>query len=172
MAITVTAGAMVWYNFSTSYQEIEKMTDFTPLVERMQKVNEENMKKLNAEISKGQGGKFGAGTSERKISGQITLPDSVVHSKSVVYVALLNDSKQDIEQRFLQGDIIDLAQSNNDKVRYSIPLDFETSQEKYTLVVFLDNDGDYKNGDSDFVKSIKFEKLNSDRIQYFDIVLN
>ena len=174
ISVAIVGGGMLWYTFSTAYQEIEEMTDMTPLVTRIQQANEQNIKKFDAELSEGQGGKIdGTITKQKIISGEITIPNSVDYSKSVLYVALLDDKDQTLESRFLQGDIIQLSLNNKNKVQYSIPIDFEIyPDDQYTVVAFLDVDNDYINTEADFIKSIQIEELAPTRIQYFDIDLN
>jgi len=174
MSVAIVGGGMLWYTFSTAYQEVEEMTDLTPLVTRIQQANEENIKKFDAELSDGQGGKLDGTMPQQKIiSGEITVPDSTDYSKSILYVVLLDDKDQAVESRFLQGDIIRLSSNNENTVLYSIPIDFEISQDnKYTIVAFLDIDNDYMNTETDFIKSIQIEEFTQSRIQYFDINLN
>lgn len=174
MSVAIVGGGMLWYTFSTAYQEVEEMTDMTPLVTRIQEANEKNIKKFDAELSDGQGGKLDGTITEQKIiSGEVTIPDSIDYSKSILYVALLDDKDQTVESRFLQGDIIHLSLNNKNTVLYSIPVDFEIYPDRqYTIVAFLDVDNDYMNNENDMVEIIQIEKLTESRIQYFDIIFS
>ncbi|NIP62699.1 MAG: hypothetical protein GWN01_03660 [Nitrosopumilaceae archaeon] len=174
IGVGVASGAMLWQSFSSAYQEIEKTTDLAPLVSKLQQINENKIKKLSAETDDGQGGIIGESSEEqRMVSGNIYLPKDVERSDSAVYVALIDDSKQDIASKVVNGQIITKSElSSENVIQYSIPIEVEQSKAKlYSIFVFLDIEKDGINSEYDPVTKISLENITTDRINYFDVNL-